>query len=180
MAHNLPLRMLFLSNSMFVFATALLGPLYAVYLEGISQGVLAVSLTWSVFLCSSVLFTLILSRIGDRLGHKRRLLMAGFLLRAIGWGLLIFATSLWWVIIVQIILGLGDALGGPSFDAMVAEHLDSGKHIQEYADWKLLSSIAMTGGTLIGGFVVYSLGFGWLFGTMSILAIAAWGMLQLS
>ncbi len=171
--NNKSLKILFIYNGIFVFAASLFGPLYAVYVGLLDKNILSVSITWSAFLIATIIFTLIISKIGDRLKEKEYLLLAGFLVRAITWFLFIFTTNVYYLIFLQILLGFGEALGTPAFDAIFAEHLDGGRHIKEYSDWKLISNIATSVGTLIGGLIVIEFGFQWLFISMSLLAIVS-------
>lgn len=62
-------------------------------------------------------------------------------------------------------------LGTPAFEVIFAEHLDEGKHIADYSDWKLISNIMLALGTLIGGVIVSKFGFTPLFLLMSSLAV---------
>ena len=104
--------------------------------------------------------------------------MAGFLVRAVAWFMFIFAVNIFHFVFLQVLLGLGEALGTPAFDSIFAEHLDGGEHIKEYAGWKLIVNGATAIGTIIGGLVVTTLGFSWLFAAMSGLAIVSfWGVL---
>jgi len=170
---NKSLKVLFIYNGIFVFAGSFFGPLYAVYVGILDKSILSISITWSVFLIASLIFTLILSKIGDGVKEKEYLLMAGFFVRAIAWFLFIFVTDISGLIFLQIILGLGEALGSPAFDAIFAEHLDCDKHIEEYANWKLVLNGATGIGTIIGGLIATKFGFSWLFATMSLLAVVS-------
>lgn len=169
--NNKSLKILFIYNGIFVFAGSLFGPLYAVYVGLLDKNILSVSITWSAFLIATVVFTLIISKIGDRIKEKEYLLLAGFLVRAIAWFLFIFATNVYYLFFLQILLGLGEAFGTPAFDAIFAEHLDDGRHIEEYSDWKLVLNAATGIGTIIGGVIATKFGFQWLFISMSVLAI---------
>jgi len=171
--HNKPLKTLFIFNGIFVFAGSLLGPLYALYVGTFDKNILSVSITWATFLVATFVFTLIVSKIGDGVKEKEYLLMAGFLVRAVAWFMFIFAGSIFHFVLLQALLGLGEALGTPTFDAIFAEHLDGGKHIKEYADWKLIVNGTTAVGTILGGLVVTTLGFGWLFAIMSGLAVVS-------
>ena len=166
------LRLLFVCNGIFVLAASLFGPLYAVYVQrlGHGNGILTISTTWSVFLFATTFFTWLISRIGDKI-PKEDLLVAGFLLRAFVWLAYIFITNIPELIVLQILLGLGDALGSPSFDAIFAEHLDKNVHVREYADWHLISNIVSGAGTVLGGVIVTKFGFPLLFIVMAIFAL---------
>ncbi|MBI2623443.1 MAG: MFS transporter [Candidatus Liptonbacteria bacterium] len=169
--NNKSLKILFVYNGVFVFAGSLFGPLYAVFVGMIDKEILSVSATWSAFLISTFIFTLIISRVGDKIKEKRNLLLGGFLVRALTWFLFIYATNISYLVFLQILLGLGEALGTPAFEAIFAEHLDARRHIEEYADWKMIMN-GMTGiGTLIGGLIAAMLGFQWLFISMGTLAL---------
>ncbi len=170
---NNSLKILFIFNGIFVFAAMLLGPLYAVYVETIDANVLSISITWSVFLASATFFTLIVQRKGDTLKEKEYLLMAGFLIRGISWFLFIFAGNILHLIFIQILIGLGEALGSPSFDAIFAEHLDEGIQIKEYSTWKLIVNGSNAVAAIVGGLIVSFFGFTTLFAIMSILAITS-------
>lgn len=169
---NGSLKILFLSNGLFVFASSLIGPLYAIFVQQFDAKVVAISASWAVFFLSSTLFTLATSRISDRF-PKDDLLLAGYLVRALSWLIFLFVGNLPALIFVQILLGLGDALGSPAFNAIFAEHLDKNHHLSDYADWKFLENILAAVSITIGGFIVAKLGFQFLFLTMSILALVA-------
>ena len=172
------LRTLFIYNGIFVFASGLIGPLYAVYVQKFDSKVSSISLSWGIFLISTTFFLFLLSRFGDQLKNKKALLMAGFAIRAISWVSYIFVGDLTGLILVQILLGIGEALGTPSFEALFAEHLDRGKHIMNYSEWKLIVNATSAIAVIFGGFFIDKFGFNYLFIFMSIMAlISFWGVL---
>ena len=67
------------------------------------------------------------------------------------------------------LLGFGEALGNPSFDAIFAKHLDKGVQVKEYSKWKILEKISGASGVLLGGLIVSNFGFTPIFILMSIL-----------
>src|SRR3989338_1028833 len=170
---NRTLKILYLYNGIFVFGGSLLRPLYAVYVGIIDTSILSVSVTWSAFLISTFIFTFIISRLHDGARSARRMLLTGYIVRAVAWLLFIFASDLSFLVFLQIMLGLGEAVGTPAFDAIFAEHLDAKRHIREYADWKLIANGVTGVGTLIGGLIASRFGFDWLFLAMSVLALVA-------
>jgi MFS family permease len=168
---NKSLRVLFIYNIIFVSAFYLFNPLYAIFAEGIVNTVFAVSVTVSTLLISTTLFTFLISKFGDKVKEKEYLLLAGYLVRSVAWLSFILARDLQTLILIQILLGLGEALGTSAFNAIFAEHLDRHKHIKEYANYHILSTIVGASSTLIGGIIVTKFGFTPLFLTMSILAM---------
>lgn len=168
---NKSLKLLLTINSVFVLAGNLLGPLYAVYIEGLGGSIAVVSGTWSVMLLTTTLANFILIRYGDKIKEHEYFLITGFVLRAISWIGFAFATSIYHVILLQIIIGLGEAVGSTGFDALMAEHLDRFSHIRDYAVWKTISNVIAAVATMAGGFVVTWYGFTPMFYFMGIVAL---------
>lgn len=173
MMNNKALKTLYLYNGIFVFAGGMFGPLYAIFVGGIDKSIFSVSLTWFAFLFSTTIFLLFVEKFGDSLEEKEYLLMGGFLIRALVWFLFPFVSTLFWLIIMQILLGLGEALGTPSYDAIFAEHLDKNKHVKEYTEWKLISNIVSSFAILLGGLLVNYVGFSILFFIMGMMALVS-------
>ena len=163
--------MLFLCNGIFVFASSLLGPLYAIYVQHLGKGVLTISFTSTVFLLATTLFTVALSRFKDGWVRKEHFLIAGFLIRAVVWITFLLITNITELVVLQILLGAGEALGNSSFDAVFAEHLDKNLHVAEYADWQIIMNVLTATATFIGGILMTLYGFSILFITMSSFAL---------
>lgn len=174
------LRVLFLYNGIFILAGNLLVPLYSLYLQQFQSSVLTISLAWGILLTSSTLFSLVLSRFATRLKTKEYLLLGGYLVRAFAWLGFFFAGNIVTILVLQALLGLGEALGSPAFDALFAERISGRPPIAAYAKWKMVSNF-MTGlGTIIGGAIVSTFGFPILFLLMSMLAIISFAGILLS
>ena len=175
---NKVLKVLFVYNGIFVLAGSLLGPLYALYVEKLEVGILPVSISWAAFLSATTIVSYLLSKNGDGIKHKRFLLAAGYLIRALSWFSMGLITQIEQLFILQILLGIGEGLGTPAFDAIFAEHLDKNKHIMDYSDWKIISNGVLVAGTLIGGYVVSRFGFQYvLFGMSTLALISFFGIL---
>jgi len=168
---NKALKTLWLYNGIFMLAGGMFAPLYAVYVEKITPNVFYISIAWAMFLISSTLFEFFISRIGDKINEKEYLLMAGFLLRAAAWIMYIFVGNFFMLLIVQMLLGLGDAVGTPTFNSLIADHLDKGRHVEEYADMSILFSLSGALATIVGGAIVAQFGFETLFVIMALLSL---------
>lgn len=168
---NKHLKVLLIINSIFVLAGNLLGPLYAVYIESIGGSIAVVSGTWSVMLFTVTIVNLIMIKYGDRVKKHSLYLIAGFALRSAAWLGFVFAGSILSIVILQIIVGIGEAVGSTGFDAIFAEHLDKSGHIRDYAAWKTISNIIAAFSALIGGFIVTLHGFDPMFYFMSGIAL---------
>lgn len=168
---NKSLKTLFLINSVFVFASSLFGPLYAAYVVYLGQGVLAAGLSYGFMLFSSVIAMLVTARYGDKVKEKEYLLAGGYLLRAIAWMGYVWTTNLTGFLLIQIIIGVGEAIGGPAFDAIFANHLNKKIEIREYSEWKITGNLVAATGSVVGGMVAAMFGFKVLFLVMSGLAL---------
>jgi MFS family permease len=169
------LRILFFSNGIFILAGNLLVPLYSVYLQGFDNSVFSITLVWSVFLTASTLFTFIIGQWGKRfLPDPEQMLLAGYLLRAVAWASLMHVSTMPALLAVQIVLGLGEALGSPSFDAIFAERSAGERQLQHYSRWKTVSNLFTALGTFLGGVIVMRFGFNALFATMTFLGVASY------
>ncbi len=167
---NKPLKVLFTYNGIFVFASYLLGPLYAIFAKDVVKDAFSVSLTMSILLISTTIFTFIISKYGDRVKEKEYLLLGGYLVRAITWFFFAFAKNFQEIVVLQFFLGLGESLGNSAWSAMFAQHLDKNRYINEYATWQLITTILGAISILIGGLIVRNFGFSTLFFIMSIIA----------
>jgi MFS family permease len=166
------LKVLFIFNGTFVFASTLLGPLYAIFtIERFGENIGIATISWAVFLISSSVFTLIIGRFGDRIKETEYLLAFGYFLRGLIWILFPYIGSVGFLIFAQFIIGMGEAFGSPSYDALFAVHLNKKEKLREYSTWKIISNIANAIAVIIGGLVVQQFGFDILFQTMGILAI---------
>jgi MFS family permease len=110
---------------------------------------------------------------GDLIKNKSYFLAASYLIRFVVWTLYVVTNNFQMLIILQVLLGLGESLGTPSYDALVAEHLDRNKHIRDYSEWKLISNLVGAIATLVGGYVVTKYGFDYLFLVMACFAFVS-------
>lgn len=177
---NKALRILFVSNAVFVFAGTLLGPLYAVYVQSIGGGILSISSSWAVFLIASTVFTILVGKFFGGLKEMRTLFAIGFLVRAVAWFSYIFVGSVTGLLVIQMLLGLGEALGTPSFGVLLNKHLDKKVALAELSEWQIMSNMVVAGATLVGGWLVSMSGFNYLFGVMSGFAVLSFLLIWLT
>lgn len=168
---NKALKILFISNGIFVFADRLLGPIYAIYMDRFEVNITSVGLSWAVFMGASTIFTLFVRKYGDKILEQEYLLIAGFLIRSLCWILYIFVYNFPILLVVQIILGVGEAIGSPAFDSILSQHLRKGHQIEEYSDWKFVQNLSLSLAALAGGFVAQALGFNVLLIIMAALGV---------
>lgn len=101
--------------------------------------------------------------LGDRYGRRRVMLigLVGFGLMSMLCGL---APSLGWLIAARVLQGISGALMVPSSLAILQEHFPSGEERgQAIGQWSGWSGIATVIGPLLGGFLVDTLSWHWVF-----------------
>lgn len=180
MRNNLALKVLFISNAVYVFGALLLGPLYAIYVQKIGGGVLLVSISTAVFYVASTLFMMFVSRWGDRVREIEIMLAVSYLIRGFGFLGYIFVNSALSLILLQVVFGLAESLGTPTFGALFSKHVDKHEEVMEYSDWSIVSNLVMALGTIVGGFIVSSLGFNFLFVIIGTLCFISAGWILLT
>lgn len=170
MKSNKALLTLFFFNGIFVFAAGILGPLYSLFVAEVTHDIGSVTSLWAIYMVVATVGTAVVARFGDGVKEKEYMLLLGYLFRIVGWGAYIFASNFQHLLIIQVVLGLGEAVGTPAFDSIIACHLDRGKQVKEYSTWKVVNNLVIALGTLIGGYIATNYGFTILFVTMSLLA----------
>lgn len=173
MRNNLALKVLIVSQAIYYFAAMLMGPLYAVYIQKIGGGVLLISITTGTFYVATTLFLIFMARFGDRIRRKDWVLALSYIVKGLGFWAYIVANSSLILLLIQVVMGLAEALGTPTFGAIFAKHLDKKEEVMEYSDWSLIANLVMALGTILGGFIVAGLGFNFLFVVIGILCFVS-------
>lgn len=122
-----PLKILLGINSIFVLGASMFPPLFALFVEELKGGAFVAGSIWATFAIVTGILILIFSRFGDQIKEKEYLVAGGYLLRIIAWIGYFFASSLWHLYILQLILAMGEASGTPAFNAIYSEHLNKGR-----------------------------------------------------
>lgn len=173
---NPTLKLLFIANSLTVFATTLTGPLYALFIQkqfATKDVIYIVSTATFCTLLASLLGSAILSKFGDKLNHKS-LLQFGFLGRGIIWALYPFVPNIIFVFFIQFIFGFFDTFGNTGYDSIFAENLDQKRHIRNYSSNRVIAYFSMLFAITIGAYVAYNYGFQPLFIFMSLLSFVSY------
>jgi EmrB/QacA subfamily drug resistance transporter len=117
-------------------------------------------------------------RASDRFGRKRGFLV-GFAVAAIGMALSGFAPTLATLIAARVLTGAGTAAVMPAGLALVAGAYPAEEHSIPLGWWTSMSALAPTLGIIVGGFLVESLSWRWLFFGQLPFALAAFTLAAL-
>jgi MFS family permease len=165
--NNTPLKLLLFTNGLVLLAVAMLGPIYAFVVEDIGGNVLDAGITYFAFALTAAVITIFAGKLNDKYKENRFILVVGYLLVGIGFLGYTKITNLTELIIVQIIIGIGEAIYSPTFDALYSLHLDKNAYGTEWSIWEAMNYLSMAGGALIGSVIVTEFGFNNLFYIMA-------------
>lgn len=166
---NKALRILLLTNAMVLIAGAMLGPIYALFVEKIGGSLLDASLAGGIFALAAGITTLIAGRYADKAKEDELIVVWGYFVMGIGFLLYIFVNSIWFLFSVQVLIGFAEAFYLPAFDALYSKHLTKRKAGREWGAWEAINYFSIACGAAIGGLIVTKFGFNTIFVIMAIL-----------
>ncbi len=166
---NKALRILLITNGLVLLAGAMLGPIYALFVENIGGDLLDASLTGGFFALAAGVTTLIAGKFADKNKRDELIVASGYLVMGIGFLLYIFVNSIWFLFGVQILIGFAEAFYSPAFDALYSKHVTKKKAGREWGAWESMNYFSIAVGAVIGGFIASNFGFNTIFAIMSAL-----------
>ncbi len=175
---NRALSILLWTNGLVLLAGAMLGPVYAFYIDGLGGGLLDAGFAAAAFACAAGLVILLSGRMTDRVGRPHLVLVIGYVIMGCGFLSMFFVQSIWWLFAVQVLIGFGEAVYVPAFDALYSRHLDPSHEARQWSAWESLNYFTTAGGAVVGGAIAQEFGFGPLFLIMGILCLGS-GLLVL-
>lgn len=168
---NPALRILLATNGLILLASAMLGPIYALFVEDVGGDLLDASLAGAVFALIAGTTVLFSGEISDRIKQKKIVVAIGYLVIGLGFLLYTQVNSVMFMLIVQVVIGFGHAIYSAPFDALYSENLDKGRDGTEWGTWEAMNYYVTAVGSITGGVLVTNFGFKPLFITMSVLCI---------
>jgi MFS family permease len=154
---------------MILLASAMLAPIYAVFVSEVGGDILDASFAYGVFAAAAGIASLVVGRISDRLS-KKGVIITGYLLMAVGFLAYTQVSTVKELLLIQILIGVGEAIYSPAFDALYSKNLDHGKGASEWGAWESLNYFSITIGAIGGGLIVKYFGLDAMFMSMSLLA----------
>lgn len=176
---NKKLRVLLLSNSIFVFAGSLFVPIYALFTKQLGADPIISGLLYAVHFISSTIVVHWISKQKDKVFPLQEMLATNYFIRGFSWLLVAFFPNLYVLFITQALVGLTEGIGNASFNTLISENLDTGRHISEWATWDLWKNPLIALSAILGGFIVTAYGFDMLFFVMAALSFTAFFVYKL-
>ena len=170
---NKALRILLSTNAMILMAAAMLGPIYALFVEKVGGDLMDASIAGAVFAFVAGLTTLVSGRYSDKIKENELIVVLGYAIMGVGFLLYFWVASVAFLFIVQAIIGLGEAIYSPAFDAVYSKHLDGHKSGTQWGAWESMNYFTTAIGAVIGGGLVTIFGFQTLFVIMAMLCFSS-------
>lgn len=166
---NRALRILLITNGLVLLAGAMLGPIYALFVENLGGNLLDASLTGGFFALAAGITTLLAGKFADKNKRAELIVAFGYGVMGLGFLLYIFVNSIWFLFGIQILIGFAEAFYSPAFDALYSKHITEKKAGREWGTWESMNYFSIAVGSVIGGLVATIFGFNAIFIVMSAL-----------
>lgn len=121
---------------------------------------------------SAVISLVIYRKYFTNFQEQELLLLFGYLLRSISWFLFIFVANIYSIIVIQSIIGVGQAFSSHSFDSLMNKNMNGKRVSQNYTDWQIIQHLVIAVYSIVGGIVVNMWGFDVIFIIMSLLSLS--------
>jgi len=168
-------RILLISDSLYMLTGALLGPIYALFVNKIGGDLLDASGTFAVYMLTAGAFIFFLGFWEDKSKHQAKFVIAGYGIGILGYVVFLLVNSILTLFTAQAILGLSAALKDPAYDALFSR--SGSKHLAlAWGEWEAMDYVALGIGALIGGFIAQQFGFAVLLWCMLVLSIFSFGI----
>lgn len=170
---NRALRILLATNGMILIAAAMLGPIYALFVDRIGGNLLDASFAGGVLALAAGITTMISGKLSDKVKENELIVVFGYVVVGLGFMLYALVNSIIFLLIVQVIVGIGEAIYSPAFDAIYSKHIDGGKSGEEWGMWESMNYFTTAIGAIIGGYIVTRFGFNMMFFLMAMLCLSS-------
>ena len=176
---NKALRILLTTNALILFAAAMFGPITAIFVEKVGGDLLDASYAGTIFALSAGFMTLLSGKYSDKIKENELIVVFGYILMGIGFLLYTIVDSVKFLLLVQIIIGFGEAIYSPAFDAAYSKHLDNHCAGREWGAWESTNYFTLGAGAFVGGLIANFFGFDALFITMGSLCLVSAGYIYI-
>ncbi|MBN2457761.1 MFS transporter [Candidatus Woesearchaeota archaeon] len=167
---NRALKVLIITNGLVLVAGAMLGPIYALFVEDMGGSLLEASITGGIFSLAAGLTTFLAGRYSDRVRHESLIVSFAYLMMGIGFMLYLFVNSFIFLLFVQVIIGFSEALYVPAFDSLYTRHVSRSKAGRQWGVYEAMNYLTTALGAMLGGVLVtLTGGFSAIFISMGIL-----------
>jgi DHA1 family bicyclomycin/chloramphenicol resistance-like MFS transporter len=166
-------KMLLFVAYMWVMADGFFGPLYALFAENIGGDILETAGAWAVFMLVSGVLHLFFGKIADKMNKAKPVMLFGYILAAVGSFGYIFIIDTVGLFIIQIILGVANAMSSSTWDGIYSRSINKGNAVSMWSyvegGYAIITGIA----NMLGGIIVAIFSWTALFIVMGITQVLA-------
>ena len=170
---NKALKILLITNSFTLLAGAMLGPIYALFVEEVGGDLLDASFAGGAYALAAGITVYLSGKYADKIRRDEIIIIVGYSIMGLGFLSYIIVDSIWLLLIAQVVVGLGEAVYSPAFDKLYSKHLDAHREATEWGSWESVYYFATAIGAVVGGVFATLFGFKILFVIMSALCFAS-------
>lgn len=170
---NKTLKLLLGTNSIILISAGMLAPLYALFVDKIGGTLFDAGLTVAVFAFSAGFVTLLAGVFSDKIKNRKLIIVAGYFIMGTGFFLLNFVESIFTLLLVQALIGIGGAIYAPAFDGIYSTHIDKNHESREWSHWEASYYFSTAIGAIIGGYLASVFGFWIIFTLMGSLSFTS-------
>ncbi len=168
---NKALKMLLLISGLFMFAYAMLMPIYALFVEKIGGDVRAASIAYAIFWLVTGLLTFIAGRIENKMKRVELAIVCSQFIIALAYLFYYFIKSIPMLYLAMVVLGIGNAIFWPAFHSLYTRHVNAQRSAWQWGFYDGLTYLIPAVGAFIGGWLVKLYGFGLIFVIMAALSL---------
>lgn len=168
---NRPIRILLWTNALVLVSGAMLAPIYALYVEGIGGDLMDASLTGGIFALAAGCTSIIAGKYADKVRRKDYVMIIGALIMSLGFFFLTKVETILGLFAIQSLIGFGQAIYYPPYDALYSLHTSNSKAASTWAAWESMDYFVTAGGAVLGGYIANTVGFSALFVMMGVVCI---------
>jgi len=170
---NKPLKILLTTNALILISGYMLGPIYAIFVERVGGDLLDASVAGGIYALVAGLVTILSGKYADRIKENELVIVLGYLIVSLGFISFLWVNSIYSLFLVQAIIGFGEAIYSPAFDAVYSKHLDGKKSGLQWGAWESMNYFVASLGAFLGGILATYFGFEILFIIMFTLSITS-------
>lgn len=165
------LRLFLAMETFFVLALGMLGPIYAIFVQGIGGDILDAGISWAIYMIVSGMGIYIMGKFHDKIQRDKLFIILGYSLVSIGYLGYYFVSNIIELFMVQVVLGLSSVISVPAMYSFYTKYLEKGRFASQWATWDALYKGLQGVTALIGAFLAKTYGFKALFLAMFFLSL---------
>lgn len=166
-------KILLISSFFGHFALGLLGPIYAIFVQGIGGDLLDAGIAYAIFSIFTGIFVVLFGTSKFFGKHIREMIVVGYAFLSLSCLGYIFVQNSIQLFIVQIILGIASGILEPSWDSLFADKMPAKDSSKNWALWSGGASLMIGVSAIVGSLIASKLSFQIMFILMFLVSLGS-------